>query len=209
MNEYEKMREGRLYNSSDPDLVSRRLKVRDLANKYNALSAYDMENRRILLKEIFPLEKNVDSCFFEPNIRVEYGTNVSFGKNFYMNYDCILLDVAKISIGDNVMFGTRVMVITPMHPMLGEERIMQDFPDGFHDIEYSKPVTIGSNVWLASGVIVCPGVTIGDNAVIGAGSVVTRDIPSNCFAVGVPCKVIRELGESDRLNVWDNYINNK
>ncbi len=209
MNEYEKMRKGRLYNSSDPDLVSRRLKVRDLVNKYNALSAYDMENRRILLKEIFPLEKNVDSCFFEPNIRVEYGTNVSFGKNFYMNYDCMLLDVAKISIGDNVMFGTRVMIITPMHPMLGEERIMQDFPDGFHDIEYSKPVTIGSNVWLASGVIVCPGVTIGDNAVIGAGSVVTRDIPSNCFAAGVPCKVIRELGENDRLNVWDNYINNK
>ena len=209
MIEYERMREGKLYNSSDPDLVKRRLRVRDLVNQYNALSAYDMEGRMNLLKEIFPLENNVKSAFFEPNIRVEYGTNVSFGKNFYMNYDCMLLDVAKISIGDNVMFGTRVMIVTPMHPMLGEERIMQQFPDGFYNIEYAKPVTIGNNVWLASGVIVCPGVTIGDNAVIGAGSVVTRDIPSNVLATGVPCKVIRGLGEKDRMNVWDTYTNEK
>ena len=209
MNEFERMREGKLYNSSDPDLVKRRLKVRDLVNQYNALSAYDMEGRTNLLKEIFPLENNVKSAFFEPNIRVEYGTNVSFGKNFYMNYDCMLLDVAKISIGDNVMFGTRVMIVTPMHPMLGEERIMQQYPDGFYNIEYAKPVTIGNNVWLASGVIVCPGVTIGDNAVIGAGSVVTRDIPSNVLATGVPCKVIRGLDENDRMNVWDTYTNNK
>lgn len=209
MSEYENMREGKLYNSSDPDLVNRRLRVRDLANKYNALSAYDMEGRTTLLKEIFPLESNVKTAFFEPNIRVEYGTNVKFGKNFYMNYDCMLLDVAKITIGDNVMFGARVMVVTPMHPMLGEERIIQDFPDGYYNIEYAKPITIGNNVWLASGVIVCPGVTIGDNAVIGAGSVVTRDIPSNVFAAGVPCRVIRELGSSDRLNVWDTYIKNK
>ena len=112
----------------------------------------------------------------------------------------MLLDVAKITIGDNVMFGARVMVVTPMHPMLGEERIIQEYPDGYYNIEYAKPITIGNNVWLASGVIVCPGVTIGDNAVIGAGSVVTKDVPENTIVFGSPARFYKKRFPDD---VWE------
>lgn len=207
--EFEKMVNGELYNSSDPDLVNRRLKTRDLALKFNALSPFEIEEKRELLRKIFVNCKNVDSAYFEPNLRVEYGENVTFGKDFYMNFDCMLLDVAPIKIGDGVMFGPRVIVATPMHPLLAEERIIQQYPNGYYNIEYAKKVVIGNGVWVASNVTICGGVTIGDNAVIASGAVVTRDIPPNTLVGGVPAKVIRELNESDRLNVWEVYNNEK
>ena len=207
--EFDLMVNGKLYNSFNSDLEELRVKARDLVLKYNNSSPYEVELRKILLKEIFSNEKNVDTAFFEPSIRVEYGFNMRFGKNFYMNFDCVLMDVCPITIGDNVMFGPRVVVATPMHPLLADERIAQQYPDGFYNIEYAKPITIGNNVWVATNVTICGGVHIGDNSVIAAGSVVTKDIPSNVIAGGVPCKVIRELNETDRMNVWETYIKEK
>ena len=209
MSEFENMRDGLLYNSSDQDLIDRRLRARTLAKEFNELPPDKFKEKNEVLKRLFLNSHNVDSCYFESNIRVEYGENVSFGKNFYMNYDCMLLDVARIEIGDNVMFGPRVILATPTHPLLADERIMQEYPDGFYNIEYSKPIKIGNNVWIASNVTVCGGVSIGDNTVIASGSVVTKDIPSNVLAGGVPCRVIRELNEKDRLNVYQSYKKNK
>jgi len=140
------------------------------------------------------------------SFRCEYGFNISFGKDLFVNFDCIFMDVAPIKIGDGVMFGPRVTIATPMHPLVADERIIQQYPDGYHDIEYAKPVTIGNDVWIASNVTICGGVTIGDGAIIAAGSVVTRDIPPHCLAGGVPCKVIRYVDDNDRLNVWYTYM---
>lgn len=116
-----------------------------------------------------------------------------------MNFDCQLLDVAPIKIGDNVMFGPRVTVATPMHPFVAEERAISVYEDGEHDWEYAKPVTIGNDVWIASSATVCGGVTIGDGSIIAAGSVVTRDIPAGVLAAGVPCKPIRPITDEDRV----------
>lgn len=207
--EFEKMINGELYNSIDPDLVNKRLKVRDLAMRFNALSPFDLDKKRELMKQIFINSKNIDTAYFEPNIRVEYGENITFGKDFYMNFDCMLLDVAPIEIGDSVMFGPRVIVATPMHPLLAEERIIQQYPNGYYNIEYAKKIVIGNNVWVASNVTICGGVTIGDNAIIASGAVVTKDVPPNVLVGGVPAKVIRELNESDRMNVWEVYSNEK
>ncbi len=207
--EFEKMINGELYNSIDPDLVNKRLKVRDLAMRFNALSPFDLDKKRELMKQIFINSKNIDTAYFEPNIRVEYGENITFGKDFYMNFDCMLLDVAPIEIGDSVMFGPRVIVATPMHPLLAEERIIQQYPNGYYNIEYAKKIVIGNNVWVASNVTICGGVTIGDNAIIASGAVVTKDVPPNVLVGGVPAKVIRELNKSDRMNVWEVYSNEK
>lgn len=195
--EKEKMSNGLIYNPTDPELVACRMKARTLADKFNRTKACELKKRQHLIEKIFPYHGK--NPFFEPNIRVEYGFNTVFGDNFYMNFDCKLLDVAKIVIGDNVMFGPGVTVATPLHPLLAEERIAKEREDGFYDLEYAAPVKIGSNVWIASNVTVCGGVTIGDDCVIGAGSVVTRDIPSGCFAAGVPCRVKRQITEKDKI----------
>ena len=220
------MSNGLIYNPTDPELVACRMKARTLADKFNRTKACELKKRQRLIEKIFPYHGK--NPFFEPNIRVEYGFNTVFGDNFYMNFDCKLLDVAKIVIGDNVMFGpgvtigegavvgaraavfkdveawtvvggNPVTVATPLHPMVAEERIAKEREDGFYDLEYAAPVKIGSNVWIAANVTVCGGVTVGDDCVIGAGSVVTRDIPSGCFAAGVPCRVKRQITEKDKI----------
>lgn len=135
-----------------------------------------------------------------------YGKNISVGKNFYSNFNCIILDQAKVTIGDNCMLGPNVTIATTRHPLDAEERRGRAYKHSFApgklaDLELVKPVTIGDDVWIASGSIICPGVTIGNGAVIGAGSVVISDIPANTLAYGVPCRVIREITEADRLGV--------
>ena len=121
----------------------------------------------------------------EPPFFCDYGTNIELGDKVFFNFNCVILDVAKVTIGSNVMFGPAVQIYTATHPMDAEERRS--------GLEFAKPVRIGNDVWLGGGVIVCPGVTIGDAAVIGAGSVVVRDIPAGVFAAGNPCRVIREI----------------
>lgn len=193
----ERMIAGEFYNPNDKELILARVRARMLADRFNRTKAWNIPYRTRLIKKMFP--NGVDGAFFEPNIRIEYGFNVKFGKNFYMNFDCQLLDVAPIEIGDNVMFGPRVTVATPMHPFVSEERAISTYSDGVHDWEYARPVKIGDNVWVASSATICGGVTIGSDTVIAAGSVVTRDIPSGVLAAGVPCKVIRPITDADRL----------
>ena len=193
----ERMIKGELYNSAIPELHDIKMKEQELLYDFNHLRPSEEEKRIRLLHQLFPhLGEN---SWMEQGLRVEYGFNVTIGKNFYANFDCKFHDVCPITIGDNVMFGPNVIIATPMHPLLAEERNPQQFPDGFYNIEYAKPVTIGNGVWLAAGVIVCGGVHIGDDVVIAAGSVVTRDIPSHSMAAGVPCKVLRPLSEKDKM----------
>jgi maltose O-acetyltransferase len=197
MKQTEKMIKGELYNSAVSELHEMKMKEQELLYTFNNLHPSEEKKRVELLYQIFPhLGKN---AWLEQGLRIEYGVNTTIGDNFYANFDCKFHDVCPITIGDDVMFGPSVILATPMHPLLAEERNPQQFPDGFYNIEYAKPIRIGNGVWLAAGVIVCGGVTIGDDVVIGAGSVVTHDIPSHSLAAGVPCKVIRPLKESDRM----------
>ena len=197
INAREVMSSGCFYRGNDTALFFDRVKARRLAGAFNRTAEWQLWKRARLIRRLFP--HGGKNAFFEPPLRTEYGYNVSFGDNFYMNFDCMLLDVCPITIGDNVMFGPRVIVATPCHPLLMEERIQQQWDDGFYDLEYGKPITIGSGVWVASGSIICGGVSIGEGSIIAAGSVVVRDIPPHVLAGGVPCRVIRPLTEEDRL----------
>lgn len=197
MSEKNKMIRGELYNPLDRRLLLDRVRARLLADKFNRTRAFSLFKRNRIIKKLFP--NGGANPFFEPPIHVEYGYNVVFGKNFYMNFDCRLLDVAPIRIGDDVMFGPGVTVATPCHPLVADERITHTYSDGVHDWEYAKPVDIGNNVWVASNVTICGGVKIGDNSVIAAGSVVVRDIPAGVLAAGVPCKPIRAITDEDRI----------
>jgi len=192
------MSKGLFYRGNDTALFFDRVKARHLAARFNRTAEWQLGYRAHLIHHLFP--HGGKNAFFEPPLRTEYGYNVIFGDNFYMNFDCMLLDVCPITIGNNVMFGPRVIVATPCHPLIADERIQQQWDDGFYDLEYGKPITIGNDVWVASGSIICGGVTIGEGSVIAAGSVVVRDMPPHVLAGGVPCKVIRPLTEADRLS---------
>lgn len=135
--------------------------------------------------------------------------NIYVGRNCFVNYNSVFLDVAPITLGDNVLIGPNVTLATPNHPFIAEERAYTDYPDGCHELEYAQPITIGDHCWLCSGVTVCGGVTIGAGSIIAAGAVVTRDIPPHSIAAGVPAKVLRQISESDRIHVWEKYIKNK
>lgn len=197
MTEREKMVAGKLYNPTDKELEKLKAKVRQACIEYNRSNEDEQQKRYELLHSV--LKSHKKNFYFEPNIRFDYGCNTSIGENFFANFNCTILDVCPVTIGDNVMFGPNVTIATPMHPIIGEERFISEHEDGLYDLEYAKPITIGNGVWLASGVIVNGGVTIGDNAVIGSGSVVTKDIPANVIAVGNPCRVLREITEEDSI----------
>ena len=123
-------------------------------------------------------------------------------------HNCTLLDVSPITLGDGVWIGANVTLATPNHPLIAEERLNADYPDGRHNLEFSAPITIKDGCWICSGAIICGGVTIGENSVVAAGAVVTRDVPSNSLIAGVPAKVIRKIDEDDRICVWDTYVKN-
>ena len=134
--------------------------------------------------------------------------NIHVGTECFINYNCTFLDVCPITLGNGVWIGANVILAAPNHPFLAEERLNADYPDGRHDLEYAAPITLKDGCWSCSGVTICGGVTIGENSIIAAGAVVTRDIPANCIAGGVPTKVIRQIGEADRMNVWQTYSRN-
>lgn len=198
MTEKEKMLNGKPYQSFGEELSGERQYAKELIFEFNTLHPRDMDKRNDLIKRLFG--KVSDHFFIEPPFRCDYGYNISIGDNFYSNYNCTILDCAKVTIGDNVLFAPNVSLFTAGHPLHFEPRNA-----GF---EFAYPITIGDNVWLGGGVIVNPGITIGDNVVIGSGSVVTKDIPSNSIAVGNPCKVIRELTDQDKFT-FDKSLNEK
>lgn len=161
-----------------------KLKIYD----YNLVRPDDKKKMKEMIKNI--LGKTGEEVCIEPPFRCDYGKNIEVGNNFFANYNCVILDVAKVKIGENVMFAPNVSIYTAGHPIHPESR-----NSGY---EYGIPVTIGDNVWVGGNVVITPGVNIGNNVVIGAGSVVTKDIPDNVIAVGSPCRVIREITEEDR-----------
>lgn len=184
----ERMLSGEMYNDLTPFLVNQREKTVFLTNEYNNSFGKDKQIREDILKRI--LKSIGTNVHFEPNLRCEFGFNITIGNNFYANYDCILLDGNSITIGDNVLFGPRVGLYTANHAIDAEERVAGGC--------YARPITIGNNVWVGANVDIMGGVTIGNNSIIGAGSVVTKSIPDNVIAAGVPCKVIRDITKEDR-----------
>lgn len=181
--EKEKMLAGELYDALDPALVRERERCRDLCQLLNATREGEQEERRRILTELFGYESDV---WVQPPFFCDYGTNISLGKKVYFNFNCVILDVMQVEIGDHVLFGPAVQIYTATHPLDAETRR--------GGLEFAKAISIGDDVWVGGGAILCPGVTIGARSVIGAGSVVTRSIPADVFAAGNPCRVIRPLG---------------
>lgn len=182
MTEREKMLAGELYDPLDAILVAARNRARDLCQDLNATRERDEVARRRILCDLFG--KGGDSVWMQPPFFCDYGSNIHLGQRVFFNFNCVVLDVCPIVIGDFTLFGPAVQIYTPMHPLDAQLRRTQEF---------GKPVTIGSDVWVGGGAIICPGVTIGSRTVIGAGSIVTRDIPDGVVAAGNPCRVIRPI----------------
>lgn len=192
MTEKEKMLSGSMYNPMDKELTELRIKAHRLSQTYNATYETQTEKREKILNELLPNRKN--GCFIQGPVQMDYGIFTSVGENFYANFNFTVLDTCPVTIGDNVFFGPNCTIATANHFLDPIERRMRMNEDGSaYDIEFGKPVTIGNDCWIASNVVICGGVTIGDNCVIGAGSVVTRDIPADSLAAGNPCRVIRQI----------------
>jgi len=198
MTEKEKMLAGKIYDTSDKELAAMRLKAHKLSARYNNVFEDEEDIRNKILSELIP---NIGKgTYIQGPIQFDYGAFTTFGENCYANFNFTVLDICPVTIGDNVFFGPNCMLATPVHPFRYQERNIKYKEDGTaYDDEYAKPITIGSNCWLASNVVVIGGVTIGEGCVIGAGSVVTRDIPANSLAAGNPCRVIREITKKDSI----------
>ena len=189
MTDYEKMHSGDIYNPSDDAIFEEQIKCLDRLYDFNMTRPTELDKRSKMLKEMFA--EVGENCYIEPPFHSNWGgKNVHLGKNVYFNFNATMVDDTHIYIGDCTMLGPNVVIATAGHPILPELREKA--------LQYNLPVHIGRNCWLGAGVIVLPGVTIGDNTVIGAGSVVTKDIPANVVAVGNPCKVLREISEHDK-----------
>ena len=200
MTEQEKMLAGKIYAPWDKSLTVLREKAHKMSRQYNTTDDTDTELRKAILDEILPNRGR--GTFIQGPIQFDYGIFTTVGENFYANFNFTVLDCCPVKIGDNVFIGPNCTLATPMHPLLPEERNMQVDEDGnMFDLEYAKPITIGSNCWFATNVTVCGGVTIGEGCVIGAGSVVTRDIPPYSLAAGVPCRVIRTITAEDSVKL--------
>ncbi|HEY7371924.1 MAG TPA: sugar O-acetyltransferase [Polyangia bacterium] len=182
--ERDKMVGGELYNPLDPDLVAARGRARDLYQALNATREAEQEARRRILGEL--LGAGGDSVWMQPPFFCDYGSNIELGERVFFNFNCVVLDVCPVRVGDFTLFGPAVQIYTATHPLNAALRRRE---------ELGKPVEIGPDVWVGGGAIILPGVRIGARAVVGAGSVVTRDVPEGVFAAGNPCRVIREIAD--------------
>ena len=194
MTEKEKMCAQMLYDANyDQALLEERDKAKDLCHQYNQLRPSDRLGQQEVLKKL--LGKTGENFTLTAPFWCDYGYNIELGENFYANHNLVILDGAKVTFGDNVFIGPDCGFHTAGHPI--------DFERRNRGLEYAYSITVGDNVWIGAGVQVMPGVTIGSNVVIGGGSVVVKDIPGNCVAVGNPCKVIRAITEEDKKPCWD------
>ena len=185
-----RMQEGRLYLPEDENIMHEQMLCLEKLYDYNMTRPSEGEKREALLKEMFA--EIGEGCYIEPPFHANWaGKHIHFGSNVYANFNLTMVDDTDIYVGDKVMFGPNVTVATAGHPIEVHLRDLQ--------MQYNIPVRIGRNVWIGANSVVLPGVTIGENSVIGAGSVVTKDIPANVVAVGNPCRVLRPIGEKDRL----------
>ena len=181
--EKEKMIAGKLYNPEDALLVKERLEARRLTRLYNQSTEIESQEREELIQQL--VGTHGDNFTIEPTLRCDYGYNIHFGENFYVNFDCVFLDVCEIRIGDNCMIAPGVHIYTATHSLQAEERNA--------GVEYGKPVTIGNNVWIGGRAVINPGVTIGDDAVIASGAVVTKDVPDRAVVGGNPARMIKYI----------------
>lgn len=181
--EKEKMLAGEYYNASDPQLLAERHRAKELCQRYAQDVASRGQHQQAILTEL--LVGLAGPAMIEPGFRCDYGSNIYLGKNFYANFDLIILDVCEVRIGDDCLCGPRVSILAAGHPIDPAERRA--------GLEFGKPITIGHNVWLGAGAIINPGVSIGDHAIVGSGAVVTRDVPANTVVGGVPAKILREI----------------
>lgn len=186
MTEKQKMLAGEMYSPTDPELMKERHRVRLLFHKFNNLSEEHLEERNKVLYDIFT--EAGENLFVEPPFHCDYGSNIKVGKNVFMNFNCCILDVATVTIGDNCMFAPNVQIYTATHPLEHQLRNSGQ--------EYAKPITIGNNVWIGGGAIICPGVTLGDNTVVGAGAVVTKSFPNDVVIGGNPAKLIKIINNN-------------
>ncbi|KAJ6635631.1 Maltose O-acetyltransferase [Pseudolycoriella hygida] len=188
LSEKERMLAGYPYKPFDAELTRDRLHVRRLIRQYNSSEIDEEDKRQELLKSILHPSCKDKKVFIEPNFRVDYGYNIVVGNNLQMNFDCVILDCARVTIGDNCLMAPGVHIYAATHPLEAQYR-----KDDENYYELAKPVTIGNNCWLGGHCTIVPGVVIGDNVVVGAGSVVTKDVPSNVVVAGNPAKIIRYL----------------
>ncbi|MFC0228847.1 maltose acetyltransferase domain-containing protein [Serratia aquatilis] len=189
MTQRERLASGCLYTDMDEGMAEDRLRGKELVYDFNHTRPSERTKREALLRQL--MGKIGDNFWIEPPLHVAYGSQITIGDNFYANFNLVVVDDGKVLIGDNVMIAPNVTISTTGHPVDPAVRITGQ--------QFSLTVTIEDNVWIGSGVIINPGVTIGRNSVIGAGSVVTKDVPADVVAVGVPCRVLRPIGEHDRV----------
>jgi maltose O-acetyltransferase len=182
--EREKMLAGAPYDPLDLDLVAGRERARDLCQALNATREREADTRRAILRTLFG--RGGDTVWMQPPFFCDYGTNIELGERVFFNFNCVVLDVCRVRVGDYTLFGPGVQILTPMHPMNAERRRRE---------EYGQPIDIGADVWVGGGALILPGVRVGSRTVIGAGSVVTRDVPDGVLAAGNPCRVVREITE--------------
>ena len=206
--EFDRMIAGKLYNADDPELGKVHLKSMTLCQKFNSIPFDHEEEKNTAKEELIPSCKGKYLGIFTPFF-CEYGVNIHVGQGCFINYNCTFLDVAPIEIGNGVWFGPNVTLATPNHPYIAEERLPNDYPDGFHDLEYAKPIVIEDNCWICASATIIGGVTIGKGSIVSAGSVVTKDVPANSIVAGVPAKVVRQIDEQDRIHVWETYQENR
>jgi len=180
--EREKMLAGELYDPLDAELAEGHQRAREICRELNASKPGDTDGR---MRLITALLGTMTDAWIEPPFYCDYGRNITLGRKVFFNFNCVVLDVMPVRIGNNTLFGPAVQIYTAMYPTDADERR--------RGLEFAKPVTIGNDVWVGGAVVICPGVTIGDRAVIGAGSVVTRDVPAESFSAGNPCRVIRTI----------------
>ncbi|WP_028390893.1 sugar O-acetyltransferase [Bacillus cihuensis] len=181
--EKEKMLNGELYNAADTELIRERLDARRLTRLYNQTIETEASERTEILKEL--LGSTGDHLIIEPNFKCDYGYNIHVGENFYANFDCVILDVCEVRIGDNCFIAPGVHIYTAAHPLNPHERIAGP--------EFGKAVTIGNNVWIGGRAIINPGIRVGNNVVIASGAVVTKDVPDNVVVGGNPAKIIKQI----------------
>lgn len=193
MTEKEKLQAGELYYSEDRELVAERANAKKLCMEFNSATYNDFQKRERLLDRLIALKG--ENVHIEPNFFCDYGYNIIIGDNFYANHNCVILDCAEVTFGDNVFIGPNCGFYTAGHPIDADQRN--------EGLEFAKPIKVGSNVWIGGNVCVMPGVTIGDGSVIGGGSVVVDDIPAGVVAAGNPCKVIRKITDKDKMKTGE------